>query len=73
MKFYTKTIFWENIKRTLATFSGPTVVGLHEFGAADKWVIAAGVISMLGAMLSIWMTDQNNNGTIDLFENDKQV
>lgn len=36
MKFYTKTIFWENMKRTLATFSGPTVLGLHEFGAADK-------------------------------------
>lgn len=68
MKFYRRVIFWENVKRTLATFSGPTVVGLHEFGAADKWVIIAGVMGMLGGMLSIWMTDQNNNGEVDIFE-----
>lgn len=68
MKFYTKTIFWENLKRTLATFSGPTVVGLHEFGAADGWVMFAGLLSMLGGVISIWMTDQDNNGIIDLFQ-----
>jgi hypothetical protein len=66
--FYKTTLFWENVKRTLATFSGPAVVGINEFGAADKWVILAGVIAMLGGMVSIWMTDQNNNGKIDLFE-----
>lgn len=68
MKFYTKTIFWENLKRTLATFSGPTVVGLHEFGAADGWVMTAGAMAMLGGIISIWMTDNDNNGTIDLFQ-----
>lgn len=68
MKFYTRTIFWENIKRTLATFSGPAVMGVHEFGAADKWVVFAGVMAMLGGVLAIWMTDQDNNGVVDLFE-----
>ena len=68
MSFYKKTIFWENIKRTLATFTGPTVVGIHELGAADKWMVFAAALSMLGGILSIWMTDHNNNGTIDLFE-----
>lgn len=68
MSFYKKTIFWENIKRTIATFSGPSVVGLHEFGAADGWVITAGVLAMLGAILSIWMTDNDNDGVVDLFE-----
>lgn len=68
MKFYTKTIFWENLKRTFATFSGPAVVGMHEFGAADGWMLAAGIFSLLGGILSIWMTDQDNNGVVDLFE-----
>lgn len=67
-KFWTKTRFWENIKRTLATFTGPTMVGLHEFGAADGWMITAGVMGFLGAILSIWMTDNDNNGVVDLFE-----
>lgn len=68
MKFYKKTIFWENVKRTLATFSGPTMLGLHEFGTADKWMMLAGGIGMLGGMLAIWMTDQDNNGLVDIFE-----
>ena len=61
-------MFWENIKRTIATFSGPTIVGLHEFGTADKWIILAGVLGMLGGVLSIWMTDHNNDGIVDMFE-----
>lgn len=68
MKFWKKTLFWENLKRTLATFSGPTVVGLHEFGAADHWMITAAVMSMFGGIISIWMTDHDNDGIIDLFE-----
>lgn len=70
MKFYKKLIFWENVKRTLATFSGPAVMGVSEFGADDKWVVFAGILAMLGGVLSIWMTDQNNNGTVDVFEDD---
>ncbi len=68
MKFYKKVIFWENVKRSLATFSGPAVVGINEFGAADKWVVLAGGLAMLGGILAIWMTDHNNNGVVDLFE-----
>jgi len=68
MKFYRKVIFWENLKRTFATFTGPTMIGLHEFGAADGWMILAGTLGFFGSIISIWMTDHNNNGTVDLFE-----
>lgn len=67
-KFYKRIAFWEAVKRTFATFSGPAVMGVNEFGAADKWVVIAGVLAMLGGVLSIWMTDNNNNGVVDLFE-----
>ena len=68
MKIWQKTSFWEAIKRTFATFSGPAVVGVNEFGAADKWVILAGIFAMLGGIISIWCSDNNNNGEVDLFE-----
>jgi hypothetical protein len=68
MRFYKKLIFWENVKRSLATFSGPAVLGVSEFGAGDKWVILAGLMAMMGGVLSIWMTDQNKNDIVDLFE-----
>jgi len=68
MKLYEKAIFWENVKRTLLTFSGPTVVGLHEFGASDGWIIASGIFSMLGGIISIWMVDNDGDGEADIFE-----
>jgi hypothetical protein len=67
-KFYKTVTFWENVKRTFATFGGPSVMALHEFGAADKWVIAAGVFSFMGAIVSIWFTDNDKDGTVDLFQ-----
>lgn len=70
MKFWKKLIFWENVKRTIAVFGAPGVVGLHEFGAADHWMIIAGTLTLVGAVLAIWATDNNKNGIVDIFENE---
>lgn len=67
-KFWRKTIFWENTKRSIAIFGAPGVVGLHEFGAADHWIMIAGVFGFLGGLLAIWFTDHDKNGIIDIFE-----
>ena len=66
--FYKKTIFWENVKKTIAVFAAPGVVGMHEFGAADHWMLIAGGFSFIGAVLAIWAVDHDKNGIIDLFE-----
>lgn len=68
IKFWKKTIFYENVKKTIAVFGAPGVVGLHEFGAADHWMIIAGTLSMIGAILAIWATDNDKDGTVDLFQ-----
>ena len=68
--FYKKTSFWENIKRTLALFSGGAVFTLHELDVDNTLMIIAGVISFIVATISIWFTDQNNDGIIDLFDDD---
>jgi len=67
-KFWKKVIFWENVKKTIAVFGAPGVVGLHEFGAADHWMVIAGSLAMIGAVLSIWATDNDKNGIVDLFD-----
>lgn len=69
-KFWKKTIFWENLKKSCAIFGGPTVVGFHMFDAADIYVCLSGITAMMGAFVSIWMTDNDKDGIIDLFEND---
>jgi hypothetical protein len=67
-KIWKRVAFWENIKKTIAIFAAPGVVGLHQFGAADHWMIIAGSFSFLGAALAIWFCDNNNNGIVDLFD-----
>lgn len=67
-KFYKKTLFYENVKKTIAIFGAPGVVGMHELGAADHWMIIAGAFSCIGAILAIWAVDHDKNGIIDLFE-----
>lgn len=67
-KFWKKTVFWENMKKTIAVFAAPGVVGLHEMGAADHWMIIAGGFSFVGAVLAIWFCDHNKNGIVDIFE-----
>lgn len=67
-KFWKRTIFWENVKKTIAVFAAPSVVGLHELGAADHWMVIAGALSMIGAVLAIWATDNDKDGVVDLFQ-----
>lgn len=67
-KFWKKTIFWNSVRNTIAIFTGPTMIGLHEFGAADGFTIAAGCMGFMGAILSVWIVDHDKNGLVDLFE-----
>lgn len=67
-KFWTKTLFWENVKKTIAVFAAPGVVGLHELDAARGLILAAGAFSLIGAVLAIWMTDNDKDGFVDLFQ-----
>lgn len=67
-KFYKKTLFWESVKKTIAIFGAPGVLGLHEFGAADSWLMIAGGFSFFGAILAIWCVDNDKDGIVDLFQ-----
>jgi hypothetical protein len=69
-KFWQKFIFWENLKKTCALFGGPVTAGLHQFEAANVYVWLSGCLAMLGAALTIWATDNNKNGIVDLFDNE---
>jgi hypothetical protein len=67
-KFWKKTIFWENMKKTIAVFAAPGVVGLHSLDVSDIYMYLAGAFSLAGAVLAIWAVDQNKDGIVDLFE-----
>jgi hypothetical protein len=66
--FYKKTIVWENVKKTLAIVSGPTVYSLHELQVDDMYMLIAGAVTMFSAILAIWVCDNDKDGVVDLFE-----
>ena len=68
MSFFKKTIFWENVKKSIAVFGAPGVVGIHEFGGADIWMRVAGGLAVVGAVIAIWMVDNDRDGIVDLFQ-----
>lgn len=70
-KFWTKTLFWDRVTKTLALFgpSGGVIVGKY---TDDPFWVGVGIVSLLLAgVISIWLTDKDNNGIVDLFEKDK--
>lgn len=67
-KFWVKVTFWENVKKTFAIASAPATAGVHFGGGSDFWVLFAGVMGFVGALLAVWIADQNKNGIVDLFE-----
>jgi hypothetical protein len=67
-KFWQKTLFWENVKKTIAVFAAPGVVGLHELEASDGVMFLAGALAFLGAVLAIWAVDNDKDGIVDLFQ-----
>lgn len=68
VKFWTKTIFWENVKKSIAVFSGPGIFAEFKLDAPEwlLWVTVA--FTFAGALLAIWCTDNDKDGTVDLFQ-----
>lgn len=71
-KFWKRTIFWENVKKTIAVFAAPGVVGLHELQVDDKVMFFAGSLAFVGAVLAIWMTDNDKDGIVDIFQDSEK-
>ncbi len=71
MSFWKYTIFWENVKKTLAVFTGAAVYTLHDLQVADVTMMITVGLSMLAAILSIWFVDHDKDGIVDIFQKNK--
>lgn len=67
-KFWIKVTFWENVKKTISIGAAPATAGVHFGGGSDFWVGFTAVMAGAGAVLAIWIADQNKNGIVDIFE-----
>ena len=66
--FWKRTIFWQRVRDSLAIFGTPGGAIAAYVETNPVW-LALSVISAVGvALIAIWMTDNDKNGTVDIFE-----
>jgi hypothetical protein len=68
MSFYKKTIFWTNLRNSLVALTGGTPIIIHEMGGADAWMWVGAGIGIAATWISIWITDKDNDGVVDMFQ-----
>lgn len=64
--------FWNKIERIFGLVGGVTVADLGYNGADPKWFIIIGIVGVLAKILHILIEDVDNNGIVDLFQNESE-
>jgi len=64
--------FWTKLKSSIAFGGIGTEFTLFMADSADVWKWIAGGATVLSYLITIWIEDKNNNGIVDLFEDEKK-
>lgn len=63
-----KSKFWGKLRDTFAVFGTGTTIGLEAAKVEGVWSYVVAGATLGGTLLGIWMSDDNNNGLVDIFE-----
>jgi hypothetical protein len=66
-----KLSFWVKLRTTIASLGIGSEVFLHFADSTPIWSLIAGFATILGILITVWIEDKNNDGIVDLFEDDK--
>ena len=66
--WWQKSKIWGKVRDTFAVFGTGTTIGLEIGKVEGLWSLVVGGATLGGTLLGIWMSDDNNNGLVDLFE-----
>jgi hypothetical protein len=72
--YWKKTDFWGKLRDTFGIFGGLTTTGLAgvDFmtiaNIDEKWILISAGATLFGTILGIWMTDEDGDGTVDMFQ-----
>jgi len=67
-RWWTKAKIWGKLRDTFAVFGTGTTIGLEAASVEGLWAYVVAGTTLGGTLLGIWMSDENNNGVVDLFE-----
>jgi len=72
-RIWKRMSFWAKIERALGLIGGITVADLGFQGADHMWFVVIGLVGVGGKLLHIWIEDTDNNGIVDLFQNEDKL
>lgn len=70
MKYYHKTSFWGKVRDSFALFGTITTGTLAIVQIPYGWIIFSSGMTFLGSLIAIWMVDSDNDGIVDLYDED---
>ena len=75
MAYWQTTSFWDKIKYSFVGLVLPAEAVMFLNDTSAEWKMIVGGIALGGAILShligVWMTDEDNNGKVDILERRK--
>lgn len=75
--YWRRTEFWGKFRDSFAvlgSFAQLIMNAGNESGITDIdpiWIVSSALMTMMGTLTGIWMTDKNNDGVVDMFEKKK--
>ena len=67
-KFWTKTLFWQRVRDSLAIFGTPGGAIAAYVDSNPFWLAVSVASAVAIGLIAVWMVDHNKNGIVDLFE-----
>jgi len=66
--WWVKAKIWGKLRDTFAVFGTGTTIGLEAANVEGTWSYIVAGATLGGTLLGIWMSDENANGIVDIFE-----
>lgn len=71
MKYFKTVSFWNKLNHSIQLFGTGSQVALVAAEASHMWNYIAAAATTISMLFTIWMEDNNKNGTVDVFEDFK--
>lgn len=70
-QFFKKMSFWLKLKATIALFGSGGELTLLITDAGKGWHVVMVAATLLSLAITQWFEDKDNNGIVDIFEEEK--
>lgn len=68
IKWWERTKIWGKLRDTCAVLGTGTTIGLEAAEVNGAWSYVVAGATLFGTVLGIWMSDDNNDGIVDIFQ-----